>query len=967
MKTKNYFLKLVLGIFSIFALIILTVPLANAAGPTINTTGFNDVSLKHKNVKAIHYLQDNKVVVGYEDGTFKPEQKINRAEFLKIVMEVSNFSIEGKNCYPDVKDQWFAPYICAATSQNLVDGYPDGTFKPEQDINFAEASKIIANVLKLETSQSQDVWFRPYVISLEKEQAIPDDINSFESTLTRSQMAEMIWRIDADRTYKLSKTYNDILNKTELDSKLQDFGSCQELHDYFQDNANPPYYTPDAIEIPKNSIPVAPMMSEKGGCFTGETKILMSNGDYKFIKDIKAGDKILTKKDKESSQYIEGNVNSTVSHYVPGYLLINQNLEVTPEHVVLVNGLWNTAGNIKVGDYMMNRDGSKIKVNSIQEVEEPTWVYNFEVDQYHTYLANNYYVHNDKGMVGSEDYSSTNVQVSGVDEADVVKNDGKYIYMLKGNTVRIIEAYPVTSMEEVNSISFDDQNFWPNELYLDKDMLVVIGNTYDGNYFDGYDKSLVNPSYYYHNGSTKVYIFNIANRENISLTREITLEGDYNSSRKIGNVLYTVVDQDNYVWPWNNAKTWTEDDLVPLIVDNGTLDKMVECTDVKYMPRQIDETNYMIVAAIPLDKNSPIEKEVIIGSSSEIYASTENLYVAQQKYSWYGWYDENDDKEETYIHKFKLDNTDITYKGMGTVPGSILNQFSMDEYDRNFRIATTLGNVWDEENPSKNNIYILNPNLDTIGKLEGLAPGERIYSARFMGKKGYLVTFKKVDPLFVIGLDDPKNPKVLGELKIPGFSDYLHPYDENHIIGFGLDTQEASAEEIESRGIDFAWYQGIKMAMFDVSDVKNPTQKHIEIIGDRGTNSPLNSNHKALLWSWSKGVNGGALMAFPITVTQIPQSIKDDPQAAANTYGDAVFQGAYVYDVNPKDGFTLRGTITQYDEEIFSDTGYYWYGPQSIERIVYIGNYLYTLSQTAVKANLITGELRDINSIDLAQ
>ena len=151
--------------------------------------------------------------------------------------------------------------------------------------------------------------------------------------------------------------------------------------------------------------------------------------------------------------------------------------------------------------------------------------------------------------------------------------------------------------------------------------------------------------------------------------------------------------------------------------------------------------------------------------------------------------------ERTVITKFGLDDGEVEFLGTGDVKGHILNQFSMDEYDEHFRIATTSGNFW--QGDSANNVYVLDPDLEVVGELEDLAPGEKIYSVRFMGEKGYVVTFKKIDPLFVIDLSDHENPSVLGKLKIPGYSDYLHPYDENHIIGIGKETVEAEEELVE--------------------------------------------------------------------------------------------------------------------------------------------------------------------------
>ena len=547
------------------------------------------------------------------------------------------------------------------------------------------------------------------------------------------------------------------------------------------------------------------------------------------------------------------------------------------------------------------------------------------------------------GGGGSEDYSTTNVQVEGVDEADIVKTDGEYIYLIKGDDVRIVKAYPPLALEEVADVNFGDSSFYPYEMYVDGDRLVVIGSTY-GNEFD----------YYY---GTAVYILDISDKSDVEVVRDVVFEGDYNTSRKIGDTVYLVANQWNYYTPWDGD--WVEDDLVPLYRDSavGEVEELVSCGGVRYMPGVIDVTDYTILAAIPVDDvDGEIGEEVIIGSYGTVYASMENLYIAEPRYKWDWWYEDSGDNEETYIHRFGLSRTDIDYEGVGSVPGTVLNQFSMDESGEYFRIATTTGGWWGD---SSNNVYVLDKDLDVVGELEGLAPGEEIYSTRFMGNRLYMVTFEQIDPLFVIDLSDPTDPTVLGELHIPGVSDYLHPYDENHIIGFGLDT--LSADAIASLG--WSWFQGMKISMFDVSDVENPVELHKVVIGDRGTTSELLYNHKALLFDKAKGI-----MAFPVLVAEIPQSVKDDLDIDNWVYGDYTFQGAYVYDVSVEDGFELAGTISHYDaDELGSDFDYYYYYGENkdVERILYIGDYYYTISNLLVQANDMD-DLDEVNEVELA-
>jgi len=349
-----------------------------------------------------------------------------------------------------------------------------------------------------------------------------------------------------------------------------------------------------------------------------------------------------------------------------------------------------------------------------------------------------------------------------------------------------------------------------------------------------------------------------------------------------------------------------------------------------------------------------MKKEVVVGSGSNVYASKENLYIAQTKYPYYYYMENNNTEEKTVIHKFKLDKGNIEYLANGEVKGYILNQFSMDEFDNHFRIATTRGELFggwvmplssgaeDTEPKSENNIYVLDENLDLVGSLEGLAPGEKIYSVRFMNEKAYVVTFKKIDPLFVIDLSNPENPNVLGKLKIPGYSDYLHPIDDTHLIGIGKEAVDAETDLVEQRNLDFAWYQGVKIAIFDVSDVENPIELYKVVIGDRGTDSPVLYNHKAFLYDKEK-----ELLVIPILLAEYDQK----PQYSWEQ-GDYKYQGAYVYGVNLDDGFELRGRITHFDEvqdPLKIDYGFW--GEESIKRSLYLGGYLYTVSDKMIKVN----------------
>ncbi len=538
-----------------------------------------------------------------------------------------------------------------------------------------------------------------------------------------------------------------------------------------------------------------------------------------------------------------------------------------------------------------------------------------------------------------------NVLVQGVDEADIVKTDGDYIYYITNGNLAIVKAYPADKAELVHTIEFNSFN--PNELFIQDDKLLVFGTNYQSYVIQEQNAQIYPriPSF----NTVELRLYDISDKEDPELLRKVNFEGSYLTSRKIDDYVYFVVN----TYPRYYETQPLCKDFVPKYAETTgepteeDYKPIASCTQIGYVP-EIQPQSFFTIASISMEnKNEEIEKQVIVGSGQDVYASLQNMYVVQTTYPIYNALGKpaEDFTEKTIISKFSLDDGEIEFTNSGEVPGHILNQFSMDEHKDNFRIATTTGNLWGiEESVSKNNVYVLDEDLKVIGKLEDLAPGEKIYSARFMGDRGYLVTFKKVDPLFVIDLSNPKNPEVLGKLKIPGYSDYLHPYDENHIIGIGKDAVEAAEELKEQRNLDFAWYQGLKMAIFDVSDVENPVEMYKVVIGDRGTDSPVLHNHKAFLFDKEK-----ELLVIPIQLAEFPEGY--EPETAWE-YGDYTFQGAYVYNINLDDGFTLKGRITHQTEEDLNKLGYYYYGyGNSVERSLYIGNVLYTFSNNFLRLN----------------
>lgn len=643
---------------------------------------------------------------------------------------------------------------------------------------------------------------------------------------------------------------------------------------------------------------------------------------------------------------------------------------------------------------------------------------------------------------GADGFSKTNIQVEGVDEADIVKNDGRYIYVLTGNKIAIVDAYPADDAELISEIEIKGN---AREFFINGDKLIVFSDDYkrtvprpvlyktavdvdiavsvdSGAELDlddsgNEDESLASiiPFPDYVSQFSYAAIYDISDRMKPLEEEKIVMSGYYFDSRMIGDKVYMI--NNEHVWYRNNIQP----PCVYTIRGDDVKERCMSAPDIYYFDYP-DSYEFSTIMAISLEDNSHQEKTILKGTSQNMFVSKDNIYVTFQRripYYEQQWrilkevvipelpseitnkidkiqgyeisdqskfseidriidewsyslseeerqeYEEkiSDDVEEaririqkelekTIIQKISIDGMDINVEESGEVPGRVLNQFSMDEYGGYFRIATT-NSQWNREG-SANNVYVLDDDMDVVGKLEDLAPGERIYSARFMGKRLYLVTFRNIDPLFVIDLEDPEDPTVLGKLKIPGYSDYLHPYDENHIMGVGKET-------ISDEKKDIAWQQGVKLSLFDVSDVEKPKQVAKYEIGDRGTDSYALNDHKAFLFSKDKN-----LLVIPVRVAEIdpekyPGGVEDWQ------YGDTVFQGAYVFNLDLEDGFDLKGKVTHVeDEEKYEKSGHYWYAyGQDIKRSLYMDDVLYTISDSMIKMNDLDDIDDEINSVSL--
>lgn len=417
-------------------------------------------------------------------------------------------------------------------------------------------------------------------------------------------------------------------------------------------------------------------------------------------------------------------------------------------------------------------------------------------------------------------YSKTNLQEAGVDEADIIKTDGKYLYVMKATgSVRMIRAEGKT-LEVEGTIMLEALNETPQEMYVDGDILnlIVTGSRTtldsDDTQEDTYTANTEN--------YTKIYTYDISDRSVPQLRGTVKQKGTYSTSRKNGDVIYLFTQ----FYPQINDADQI-DTYVPAV--NGA---RLESTDI-YLPEYQNSSSYLVISSVSNRRpDEVIDKKAIVSAADNFYVSNDNIYIANANWS--------SDTAMTQILKFSCQKGKIRAKGAADLKGSLNDSFSMNEYNDYLRIVLT-----DYSGETQTNaLYVLDDALEVCGSITDLAEGEEIRSARFLGDTGYFVTFRDTDPLFSVDLSDPAEPKVLGELKITGFSSYLHFYGENKLLGVGNEVDPETGA-----------YTGIKLAMFDVSDPSNVKQLHKFVIKDT-YDCPLFYNYKAAMIDTEKNIFG---------------------------------------------------------------------------------------------------------------
>jgi len=500
------------------------------------------------------------------------------------------------------------------------------------------------------------------------------------------------------------------------------------------------------------------------------------------------------------------------------------------------------------------------------------------------------------------EYSTTNIQVSGVDEADIVKTDGEHIYLLSGNNVTILKAYPPEDAEVLSKITFNDM--YPAGIFVSGDRLAVLGSKYTVPKQN--QEPFPMPDYYgpyFVDIKTFMNLYNISDKTQPVFLKDFMISGSYFNSRMIGDYIYFVASQPAYVI--------YDTVILPKIYSNDGI-KEISASEIHYSNASDDYFMFTTVVAFNMQNTAEeaTHETLMMGGTSSMYVSLSSIYITFPE-----------PEEKTSIYRMSIKNSTIITEAHGEVPGRELNQFSMDEYNNYFRVATR---TW-INGTSQSNLYTLGMTLNIVGRLENIAPGETLDSARFIGNRSYLSTsVVKRDPFFVIDMENASNPKILGYLKIPGFTRYLHPYDKDHIIGIGKNGSV------------------VKISLFDVSNVTTPIEIDKYTVNGTWSDTPVLTEHKAFLFDRAKD-----LLAIPVSISHYDWE----------TY--LQWQGVYVFNLTLTKGFVLKGSVTHqpaYDSMLYS--GY------QVNRALYIDNVLYTVSDKKIKMNSLE-DLTPINEIPL--
>ena len=525
-------------------------------------------------------------------------------------------------------------------------------------------------------------------------------------------------------------------------------------------------------------------------------------------------------------------------------------------------------------------------------------------------------------------FTGTNIQVQGVDEPDRVKTDGTHLFVSTLNSVAIINAYPPNSTTVISKLSFPNANVLGLEIAQDRMMVID-------------QKGGATPV-------VELVLYDVSDLTSPKLMQNSSIPGSYVAARLADRCVYAVIQQPSYVFNDQGNATG----VMPIAYENG-VETQLPASSVYHTNNTTQISYYTVIPSISMSTGKESDRTILTGPSATVYVSTSNIYVVYTNYpdlfSTHGILgdvytggrvsiSDIQRAQNSTILRVAYSDGSVTVAASGVVPGSVLNQFSLDEYSGYFRVATGRFAMVGGSPTRSDDVYVLDMGMNQVSALRNIAPGENIYAVRFVGDTGYVVTFEQIDPLFVISFKDMAKPTILSALKVSGYSDYLHPLPGGYLIGVGKDAVPSSMENV-------AFYTGLKLSLFRVFENGTSTQVSKLLIGDRGTDSPVLTDHLAFTFDSTRNITVIPLTLYLVNGNQTTCSGCPPP------YGDPVWQGVYVIQVTHA-GFTILGKVSQYPAgQNFGDS------PNStlqIDRSVVIGDYLYTISQGEVMVSTLS-------------
>jgi hypothetical protein len=570
------------------------------------------------------------------------------------------------------------------------------------------------------------------------------------------------------------------------------------------------------------------------------------------------------------------------------------------------------------------------------------------------------------------DYSGTNNQEAGVDEADFVKTDGDHIYSLNGNRLHI---FAVPQFGQLTPVSVTQIEGHPSEILLHKEAnRVVVFSSIDASALPaGHPLRAAigrqGESRWYWRVPTvsKVTVLNISDRTAPRTDREFYFEGSYQTARRIESTIrvssYASIDREE-TWNWytdleryGQARTkelvarrihaLSLADLIPQLYvrkAGGTLvSDSLSSASCSSFYRPTDSHARGIASILSFDLTTATltwDADHVVSNYATFYASKDALVLAESAHDWWWYWWWQDDADQLNVHAFDISKAgSTTYLGSGRVNGQLSDQFAIDEDNGAYRLATTTDQWWrwwrngDQQRPlSENHVWVLERRgnrLATVGHIGGIAMGERITAARFLGDKGYLVTFRQIDPLFTIDLSDRENPRLVGELKIPGFSTYLHPLDATHLLSIGVGGDDRGAN----------WRTTV--SLFDVGNFAAPAVQSVLPIEAEGG------------WGWSEALWEHKAFTYwaPKRLLAVPQS----NYQRLNVSGREEYRylsKLELVEVDPVTGLHYRGAVdhTAYYQ---ADRMRFWRNVD-IRRSIFMGEFVYAISDKAISVHRLS-------------